>query len=279
MTDSPTTGYLTVTGAELHFEVSGSGPAVVLVHAGIADLRMWDDQVPALAADHTVVRYDLRGFGRTRTEPGPYSNRQDLADLLDHLGIDRAVVVGCSMGGMIALDFVLERPERAAALVWVCSGIGGVEPPDKIFDPREIALFEESQAAEESGDWERAAALDVRIWVDGPLQPEGRAPEEVRSRVRAMSLANYTTASSEGLEPQRLDPPAAGRLGDLRMPVLAVLGELDPAETAYSAEVLAERAPDVRLVRYPDAAHVPSMEHPERFTRDLRAFLDALPRW
>lgn len=279
MTDSPSTGYLTVTGAELHFEVSGSGPAVVLVHAGIADLRMWDDQVPALAADHTVVRYDLRGFGRTRTEPGPYSNRQDLADLLDHLGVDRAVVVGCSMGGMIALDFVLERPERAAALVWVCSGIGGVEPPDEIFDPREIALFEESQAAEESGDWERAAALDVRIWVDGPLQPEGRAPEEVRSRVHAMSLANYTTASSEGLEPQRFDPPAGGRLGDLRMPVLAVLGELDAAETAYSAEVLAERAPDVRLLRYPDAAHLPSMEHPERFTRDLRAFLESLPRW
>ncbi|MDO8339006.1 MAG: alpha/beta hydrolase [Microcella sp.] len=94
-----------------------------------------------------------------------------------------------------------------------------------------------------------------------------------------MSLANYTTAPAEGLEPQRFDPPAGGRLGDLRMPVLAVLGELDPAETAYSAEVLAERAPDVRLIRYPDAAHLPSMEHPERFTRDLRAFLDGLPRW
>uniref|UniRef100_UPI00351F7807 alpha/beta fold hydrolase n=1 Tax=Microcella sp. TaxID=1913979 RepID=UPI00351F7807 len=136
---------------------------------------MWDDQVPALADRYTVVRFDLRGFGRTRAQPGPYSNCQDLADLLDHLGIDRAVVVGCSMGGMIALDFVLERPERAAALVWVCSGVGGVEPPDEIVDPREIALFEESQAAEESGDWERAAALDVRIWVDGPLQPEGRS--------------------------------------------------------------------------------------------------------
>lgn len=183
------------------------------------------------------------------------------------------------MGGMIALDFVLERPERAAALVWVCSGVGGVEPPDEIVDPREIQLFEESQAAEESGDWERAAALDVRLWVDGPLQPEGRAPEQVRERIHAMSLANYTTAQVEGLEPQRLDPPAAGRLGDLRMPVLAVLGELDPAETAYAAEALVTGAPEVRLLRYPDAAHLPSMEHPERFNGDLLDFLDGLPRW
>jgi 3-oxoadipate enol-lactonase len=277
MTDSPMTGYLPLDGAELYFEVEGSGPAVVMVHAGIADLRMWDDQVPALSDRHTVIRFDLRGFGRTRAQPGSYSNRRDIADLLDHLQIESAVVVGCSMGGMIALDFALERPDRAAALVWVCSGVGGVEPPDEIFDPREIELFEQSQAAEESGDWERAAGLDVRIWVDGPLQTEGRAPEEVRSRVYAMSLANYRGAYTDGLEPQRLDPPAAERLGGLRMPVLAILGELDPAETAYSAEVLVDRAPDVRLIRYPDAAHLPSMEHPERFTRDLLDFLDALP--
>lgn len=279
MSAAPSTGFLPVEGAELHYAVSGSGPAVVMVHAGIADLRMWDDQVPALSESYTVVRYDLRGFGRTRARPGPYSNRQDLADLLDHLGIDRAVVVGCSMGGVIALDFVLERPERASGLVWVCSGISGEMAPDEVFDPREIALFEESEAAEESGDAERAAALDVRIWVDGPLQPEGRAPAHVRERIHAMSLANYTTAQVDGLEPQRLDPPAAGRLGDLRLPVLAIVGELDPAETAYSAEVLASRAPDVRVLRYPDAAHVPSMEHPERFTRDLQAFLDELAPW
>lgn len=211
MSAAPSTGFLPVEGAELHYAVSGSGPAVVMVHAGIADLRMWDDQVPALSESYTVVRYDLRGFGRTRARPGPYSNRQDLADLLDHLGIDRAVVVGCSMGGVIALDFVLERPERASGLVWVCSGISGEMAPDEVFDPREIALFEESEAAEVSGDAERAAALDVRIWVDGPLQPEGRAPAHVRERIHAMSLANYTTAQVDGLEPQRLDPPAAGR--------------------------------------------------------------------
>lgn len=277
MTDSLQTGYVPVEGAELYFEVTGSGPAMVLVHAGIADLRMWDDQVTALADRYTVIRYDLRGFGRTRVQPGRYSNRQDLADVLDHLNIDRAVIVGCSVGGMIALDFVLERPERATALIWVCSEVGGVVPPDEIFDPREIALFEQSEAAEEAGDAELAASLDVRIWVDGPLQPEGRAPELVRSRVREMSLAHYA-AAAEGLEPQRLDPPAAGRLGELRIPVLAVVGELDPAETAHAADVLATRAPDVRVIRYPDAAHLPNMEHPERFTRDVLAFVDALPR-
>jgi pimeloyl-ACP methyl ester carboxylesterase len=279
MSDSSKTGFLPVAGAELYYEVSGHGPAVVLLHAGIADLRMWHDQVPALADRYTVVRYDRRGFGRTQARPGSFSNRQDLIELLDHLQIGRAALVGSSMGGMIALDVTLERPERVSALVWVCSGIGGVMAPDEVFDPREIALFEQSEAAEEAGDWERAATLDVRIWVDGPLQPEGRAPEEVRSRVRAMSLANYTVAASEGLQPQPLDPPAAERLRDLTVPVLAVVGELDPAETAYSADVLATGAPDVRVIRYPDAAHLPNMEHPARFTGDLVAFLDALPPW
>jgi pimeloyl-ACP methyl ester carboxylesterase len=279
MADTPKTGYLSLPGAELYYEVSGDGPAVAMLHAGIADLRMWDEQLPALTDRYTVVRYDARGFGRTRAQAGAFSNRQDLADLLDHLGIARAAVVGCSRGAMIALDFAVERPERTAALVWVCGGIGGEMPPDEIFDPRELALFQEGQAAEEAGDFKRVAALDVRVWADGPLQPEGRAPEAVRSRIYAMALANYTEAAVEGLAPQPLDPPAAARLGDLRLPVLAFLGELDPAETAYSAEVLARKAHDVRLVRYPDAAHLPNMEHPGRFNRDLRAFLDSLPAW
>lgn len=284
MTQTPatTTGYAPADGGELYYEAAGSGPALVLIHAGIADLRMWDPQAAALAERYTVVRYDCRGFGRTRTEPVPFSNRADLAALLDHLGIARAALLGCSRGGMIALDFALERPERAAALVWVCSGVGGHMPPDEIFDPREVALFEAMEAAEQAGDHERVADLDVRVWVDGPLQPEGRAPAQVRSQVRAMSLANYTAHANlyaAGLAPQPLEPPAAARLGELAVPVLAIVGALDAAETAASAALLAGAAPDVRTVTYPDAAHLPSMEHPERFNADVRAFLDGLRPW
>lgn len=276
------TVFIPVPHGELYVERNGRGPAVVLIHAGVCDLRMWDGQVRSLSERYTVVRYDCRGFGRSRSEPVAFSNRHDLAALLDHLNIAQAALVGCSRGGMIATDFALEFPERAVALGWICSGIGGFQPPDDNFDPREIALFEAMETAEEAQDHERVADLDVQVWVDGPLQPEGRAPEHVRQAVREMALNNYrshTHRYGQGLAPQPLDPPAAGRLRELHIPILAIVGELDSSSTAAAAAFLAGEAPDVQVVHYPDAAHLPNMEHPERFNRDLRLFMDSLPPW
>jgi len=281
MTDTPqtTSGYAPVLGGELYYEQSGAGPAVILVHAGIADLRMWDDQLPALAERHTVVRYDARGFGRTRSEPVAFSNRQDLLALMDHLGLARAVLVGCSRGGMIALDTALEAPERVTALGWVCSGISGWQPADELFTPEDIALYEAMEAAEAAHEHERTAELDVRLWVDGPRQPEGRAAEPVRRKVYEMALNNYRSHAhlfDAGLEPQPLEPPAVARLGELRMPVLAIVGELDSPATPAAAAVLAAAAPQTQIITYPDAAHLPNMERPERFNADLLAFLGKL---
>lgn len=261
---------------ELYYEVAGSGPAVVFVHAGIADLRMWDDQVAALTDVATVIRYDCRGFGRTRTAAEPYSNRADLIALLDHLGVAQAALVGCSRGGMIALDTAVEFPERVRALVWVCSFVTGWNPPEGLAYPEEEALEEAMVAAEQAGEWERVAAIDVRLWVDGPQQAEGRAAAAVRETVYAMALNNYTNAPAPGAA-QPLEPPAAERLGDLRMPVLAIVGDLDSAYTPAAAAVLAEGAPDVRIEHFPDCAHLPNMEQPERFNALLRAFLITLP--
>ena len=281
MTDTPqtTSGYAPVLGGELYYEQSGAGPAVILVHAGIADLRMWGDQLPALAERHTVVRYDARGFGRTRSEPVAFSNRQDLLALMDHLGLARAVLVGCSRGGMIALDTALEAPERVTALGWVCSGISGWQPADELFTTEDIALYEAMEAAEAAHEHERTAELDVRLWVDGPRQPEGRAAEHVRRKVYAMALNNYRSHAhlfDAGLEPQPLEPPAIARLSELRIPVLAIVGELDSPATPAAAAVLAAAAPQTQIVTYPDAAHLPNMERPERFNADLLAFLGSL---
>ena len=272
-------GFCEVPGGSLYYQVDGAGPAVLLIHAGIADLRMWDAQVPALAERYRVIRFDCRGFGRTRSEPGPFSNRADVAALLDHLGVQRAAVVGCSRGGQIALDFALEHPTRAAALGWVCSGISGWQPADELFSPEDIALYEAMEAAEEAREFERVAELDVRLWVDGPRQPEGRADPAVRQAVYAMALNNNTTAMVEGLQPQPLDPPAAGRLTELILPVLAVVGDLDSPATPAAANQLALGAPNVRIEHFPDCAHLPNMEQPERFNALLRGFLDELGGW
>jgi 3-oxoadipate enol-lactonase len=272
-------GFCPVPDGELYYEVVGNGPAVVFVHAGIADLRMWDDQVAALADRATVIRYDCRGFGRSRTAAVPYSNRADLIALLDQLGVSQATLVGCSRGGMIALDTAIEFPTRVRALGWVCSGISGWEPAnaDDLFHPDELALEAAMEAAEEAGDWERVAELDVRLWVDGPLQPAGRADPAVRAKVYTMTLNNYTTAAVAGATPQPLDPPAARRLDELTIPVLAIVGDLDSAYTAAAAEMLAQHIPNVRIEHFADCAHLPNMEQPERVNALLREFLLTLP--
>lgn len=164
----------------------------------------------------------------------------------------------------------------------MCSGVGGYNPADEVFDPQELALFTAMEAAEEAHEYERVADLDVRVWVDGPLQPQGRAATHVRETVRATALNNYTRHGhlyEADLAPQPLEPPVAGRLHNLHIPVLAVLGELDSASTAAAAAYLVQEVPAVQLVRYSDAAHLPNLEQPERFNHDLRSFLDRLPSW
>src|SRR5215211_7574193 len=163
-------GLAEVNGATIYYEVLGEGEPLVLVHAGIADSRMWGGQLAAFADSYRVVRYDMRGFGRTAMVEGTFSHHEDLRGLLDFLGLDRAHLVGCSMGGGAVLDFALEYPERVGNLVLVGSAIGGFRPdfgPPKEWD----ALV----AADEAGDLERISELEVGIWVDGP----GRSPGEV----------------------------------------------------------------------------------------------------
>jgi pimeloyl-ACP methyl ester carboxylesterase len=122
-------GTLQVNGARLAYEVDGTGERVVLIHAGVANLRMWDHQVAGLRDRYRLIRYDCRGFGLTETEKVPFSNRADIAALLDHLTEPSAHIVGLSRGGVIGLDFAIEMPERARSLVFAAGGISGSESP------------------------------------------------------------------------------------------------------------------------------------------------------
>lgn len=269
-----TTGYLETNGGRIYYEVAGAGTPLLLLHAGICDCRMWDEQWAAFAAHHRVIRLDLRGFGHTTTEDVSFSNRQDLLDLLDHLGLERASVVGVSRGGQIAIDFALDYPERIAALIPVCAGISGYQPDEALIDPREIALFEQMEAAEEAEDWPLVASVDVRLWVDGPLQAEGRAAASVRERVYAMSMNNYQTVRVSG-QAQPLDPPAAGRLGALGVPTLVIVGDLDTSATQQMAKALAAGIGGAQQAVISGAAHLPNMERPEEFNALVLDFLTA----
>jgi 3-oxoadipate enol-lactonase len=263
-------GFLQVPGARIYYEVEGSGPPVVMIHAGVADLRMWDHQVAALRDSCRVIRYDTRGFGHTGSESVEFSNRDDLAALLDHLGEERVHLVGASRGGSIALDFTIERPERVITLTIAAGGISGYQPP--VQGPKEF--WERGDELYEAREWERLADLESRYWADGPGQPRDRVPE-VRRAVRSWLLSNYRAEKETGW-PVPLDPPAADRLHEIRVPLLVLLGTLDDVGTVASMRHLASSVPGARLEELP-TAHMINMEQPERFNALLLGHISAHP--
>jgi 2-hydroxy-6-oxonona-2,4-dienedioate hydrolase len=263
------TGKADVNGALLYYEVAGQGEPLVLVHAGIADSRMWDEQVETFARRYRVIRYDLRGFGKTGMVEGPYSHHEDLRGLLDALGVERAHLVGCSIGGGAVLDFVLRHPERVGALVLVGSAVSGFE---RDFEPPQ--QWDELVAADETGDLGRVSELEVRIWVDGPERRPEDVDGAVRDLVREMNLIalqNEASGLGEELQP---DPPAADRLSEIRAPALILVGDSDQPRTLAAADLLADELPNVRKVVMARAAHLPNMERPEEFNRILLDYLE-----
>jgi pimeloyl-ACP methyl ester carboxylesterase len=269
--------FVEVPGGRLFVVDEGDGPPVVLLHAGIVDLRSWDGLVSHLVgAGYRAVRYDSRSWGRSTTDDVAYSNRADLVAILDALGIDRAALVGNSRGGQIAIDTALEFPERVVAVVGVGAGLGGFEGHPT---PGETALLEEMERLEEAGtDLDAITAVNVQAWVAGPGQSIGRAPAWIADHVRATSELLAASDHVFG-RPIVLDPPAATRLHDLRCPVLAVAGALDVSDVAETARHLQDRAPDAHAVILPDVAHMIGMERPAELAGLITGFLDPLTPW
>jgi 3-oxoadipate enol-lactonase len=271
-----TRSHAEVRGGRLLVVDEGSGPPIVLLHAGIADLRSWDTMVPPLAAaGYRTVRFDQRGFGGSTTEAVEFSRIDDLLAVLDTVGIDRAALVGNSLGGMLAFDTAIVAPERVVAIVGVGAGLGGfeVEPTDEIRAlEAEVARLEAADPRDRAAE----AEFDVRLWVDGPGQPPDRVPAAIRDLVREMDRLDPERHRGEG---QPIDPPANDRLADLRCPVLAVAGELDIPDVVQTARHLEANAPDARALVWPDVAHMIGMEQPERLADAIVAFLAPLERW
>lgn len=264
-----TDGLATVSDGALHYEVLGDGPALVLVHAGIADCRMWDDQMAVFSASHRVVRYDVRNFGRSSIAAKDFAHHEDLRDLLKQLGIDRATILGVSMGGTLTIDFALGYPQMVSALVLVATGPNGY---DRWGDEIKQGWADEN-AALDAGDMERAIEINLRMWIDGPSRASEEVDPGVRARVREM-LAHNLPREGEG-EAQDLDPLAAGRLGEIDVPTLVIVGEKDSPDIIASSRLLAEGIRGGRLEVVSGVAHVPNMERPEEFNRLVLEFLDS----
>ena len=271
--------HVAVPGGSLRVVVDGpdDGSPILLVHSAVVDLRSWDAMVPFLVdAGYRVVRYDARGYGGSTTEDVAFSNRADLLAVLDATGIDQVAVAGNSRGAMIALDTILEAPDRFVAYAWVGGGVGGYDGPGP--SPEELELYESYDAVEAAGDVEGMAGIDLRAWMDGVGQPADRVPKALREAFLTMDRPLVTPGRVFG-KPIPLEPPADTRLADVEVPVLVVVGELDSSGTRAAAVRLATGAPNTRLVSWPDVAHMIGMEVPDRLAASIVDFLAPLPRW
>lgn len=244
----------------IHYEVSGEGEVLVLVHAFSLDRRMWAGQVGAWEGQFRVIRYDLRGHGLSAPPSAPYRGLDDLRELLDHLGVSEASFIGLSAGAELAVNFALVHPGRVRRLVLAGPGLGGFRaPPMPWFAPIGEALA--------AGAHERAAAL----WAASPMMRLHRAVADT-ARVAGWARENWRLWSYQRLE-RPPEPPAIDRLGELRSPVLVVVGERDEPHIHEVARLLQAGVRGATLVVVPGAGHLVSLDAPGEFNRLVDRFL------
>jgi 3-oxoadipate enol-lactonase len=266
-------GWADVNGANLLYRTAGDGPPLLLLHAGICDGRMWDDQIGEFARTHRVIVPDFRGFGQTKMVAGPFAHRHDLWALMDDLGVERAILVGASMSGKTTLDFVLEYAGRVEALILVASALSGY----RFTDAGTLAAWEASDAALEAGRHDEAAEIEMQTWLAGPRRRLDQIDPGMRQRVRDMLIQSYATPPDLG-EEQPLDPPAIGRLREVRAPTLIIVGDEDQPDIIVVAGLLESGIVGAKKVVMPGTAHLPNMEQPATFNRIVHDFLAGPPK-
>ena len=259
------------TAAGIAFDDRGSGSPLVLVHAGVADRRMWDPQLPALANEHRVIRYDARGFGESLPPLGPWSQHTDLLGLLDELLIARTHLVGASMGAGIAVEAALARPSTIDSLILAAPG--GALLGESPAELRPVWAAEVD--ALDRGDVAAAVEVNLRAWVDGPDRDAGTVDPAMRAFVGRMQREAFELPEwdQEQTPEHELSPPAVARLRELACPVLVVVGDADQPSIRSTAERIAAEAPGARLVVWPGVAHMLTLERPDEFAYLVLAFL------
>jgi 3-oxoadipate enol-lactonase len=263
------TGFVDVGTAKLYYEESGQGTPVIMIHGGLLDSRNWDSQFEVLAAaGYRAVRYDARRHGRSTWEAGAFSHHEDLNRLMEGLGIAKAVIMGLSMGGYAAIDFALAHPDKVIALIPVSPGLTGYEFKDKEF-------LENEKKADAAKSLEEAVEMFLRSWTDGPRRTPGQVDPEVREKSRRMQLEN-TRNWKPGPREERLAPPAIGRLSEIRIPTLTIVGELDMPGILEIAGLIGKNVPGARSAVIAGAAHLVNMEKPGEFNRIVLDFLSTV---
>jgi 3-oxoadipate enol-lactonase len=267
----PKTGFIDVGTAQIYYEEMGTGKPLVMIHGGLLDRRMWDDQFAVFAGSYRVIRYDARGHGQSKAPSGTYSHHEDLKKLLDGLKVEKATIMGLSMGGYIAIDFALAYPDRVSALVLAAPGLTGYDLESEALKKNSEALNKAAQA----NDLKMFVEYFQRSWTDGPSRTPEKVDPAVREKVRQMAAGTLQNWNDESRE-KRLEPAAIGRLAEIRVPTLTVVGDLDMPDILEIVGLIEKNVKGARKEVIKGVAHMVSMERPGKFNRIVLDFLSGL---
>ncbi|WP_300301248.1 alpha/beta hydrolase [Ferrovibrio sp.] len=256
--------------ATLAADVVGSGDPVVFLHANICDRRMWRAQLDAIGAGNQAIAYDRRGFGETRAEQEEFSGVADLIAVIAAVADGRpAILVGCSQGGRIAIDAALRHPASVRGLVLISPTVTGA--PEPVLPPAVRNLLAEQKAAEAAGDLDRVIAIKARLWLDGPLQPEGRVTGPARELFCNMN-ATALRAPPTGPDVD-LVPDAFQRLGEIAVPSLVICGDMDFPHIQERSRHAAGMMPNGAHHVLAGAAHAASLDRSREVTDLIATFI------
>ena len=264
------TGYAEVDGGRLYYETSGKGPALVLIHAGFLDSRMWDTQFQLFSENYRVIRYDVRGFGKSDVARDKFSDYKDLRGILDHLRVRTASLVGVSNGGRIASDFAVENPSMVDHLVLVSPGMSGY----KLSGPEEEKLWEEfdkqmkpQEEADRDGRAADAVEMDVNAWASAQTQAN-------RERITQIAMDNFHVHVENPWKFQvSPEPRTWQRLSQIRVPTLLIIGDRDVPAQILMVDNIHSHTPGSKKVMIRGADHIVNMSKPEEFNNTVLEFL------
>ena len=258
------TGMAEVNGAKLYYEQMGEGYPLILIHGFSLNTRMWDDQFENFAKYYKVLRYDVRGFGKSSIPEEPYSHCKDLYSLMEFLGIDKAYVIGLSMGGGIAIDFTVEYPEKVDALIPVDMTLSGYQLSEEFIQRwNKYCLIARNEGASNA----------IQEWLDDPLFAPALKNSPVGEKLKDIA-SSYSGFHWLNPVPQiRMEPPAIERLSEIRVPTLIILGELDTPDFHLISDTLVSKIEGAKRIIIPGGGHMINMEKPYEFNQIVLDFL------
>lgn len=260
--------FLEIDDIKIYFEEKGMGETIVFIHAGVSDSRLWDETFDYFSSNYRVIRYDLRGFGKSTISEKEFYHAHDLKRLLDSLKITQVHLVGCSIGGTIATDYTLKYPDFVKSLVLV-NGI-----PSGHTDPSIIRnkLWKEIEKHFKEGNIKEVAKLETMIWLVGRTRRIEEVDPKKFQKAYEMNLIALKNEFETTPNNKWFEPKAISRLDDILVPIYFIIGELDEPIVVKASKELSEKF-NIKRIIIENSAHLPSLENSEEFNSILEDIL------